>query len=178
MHGFAIVLLTKEMIQHDKLNLVFDIEDIVYDYKNYFHKNDERLCSCVVQNSAPNPSCLICQGTGKTRHNVNGRFDYWLLGGRFDGYIRNGKPDPEKIKGNFLLELLYMRTAKQGLLFHEEEHDEVEANVIPVEQIHQRVLRENWIIPDHGWIEDIVTLTDNPREAYKNYWAAGIDFHH
>lgn len=78
MHGFAIVLLTKEMIQQDKLNLVFDIED----------KDDDRLCSCVEQNSAPNPSCLICQGTGKTRHNVNGRFDYWLLGGRFDGYIR------------------------------------------------------------------------------------------
>ena len=44
MHGFAIVLLTKEMIQQDKLNLVFDIED----------KDDDRLCSCVVQNSALN----------------------------------------------------------------------------------------------------------------------------
>ena len=98
------------MIQQDKLNLVFDIED----------KDDDRLCSCVEQNSAPNPSCLICQGTGKTRHNVNGRFDYWLLGGRFDGYIRYGKTDPEKIKGNFLLELLYMRTGTVAVTLNSE----------------------------------------------------------
>lgn len=178
MHSFALVLLTKEMVQQDKLDLLFEIEDIVYPYKHVFHKDDERTCHCVKQTNVPDPKCPICQGTGKTRQNAHGKFDYWLLGGRFDGYIRTGKTDPQKTIGNILLEFFYMRTAAQGLLFHEDEHDEVENNVVSVDHIHLKVLRERWIIPEHGWVEDIFAITDNPQAIYKDYWAAGIDFHH
>lgn len=178
MHGFVIVLLPEDMIRNDKLHLLMDIENRIYPYKSFLHKGDDRPCRCMDQAGSPNPSCHNCQGTGRTRYNPNGTLDYWLLGGRFDGYIRNGTIAPKKSIGNFLLELSYGQAAVDGLLFQADEHDDVETNVVPVAQIHLKVLNHNWITPDSGWVEDIFTITDDPREHYKGHWAAGLDYHY
>lgn len=177
MHGFVIVLLPEDAMRQDKINLLMEIEERVYPYKSFYHKGDDRPCRCTEHGASPESSCRDCQGTGRTRHNPKGKLDYWLLGGRFDGYIRTGKTDSQKSIGNFLLEFVYGQTAVNGLLFHEDEHDDVDTNVVSAAQINMSVLKENWITPDVGWVEDIFTVTDDPREHYKGYWAAGLDYH-
>lgn len=71
----------------------------------------------------------------------------------------------------------YCQTAVNGLLFHDDEHDDVDTNVVSAAQIYLNVLKENWITPDLGWVENIFTVTDDPREHYKGHWAAGLDYH-
>ena len=46
-----------------------------------------------------------------------------------------------------------------------------------MERVHLKVLRETWITPDAGWVDDIFALADDPRERSKGYWAAAVDYH-
>lgn len=177
MHGLIIVLLPEDAVRQDKINVLMDIERRVYPYKTFYHTGDERPCLCTEQGTSPEPSCQDCQGTGRTHRNPNGRLDYWLLRGRFDGYIGTGQTDLQSSTGDFFREFVFCQTAVNGLLFHEDEHDDVDANVVPASQIHLKVLKENWITPDFGWVEDIFSITDDPREHYQGYWAAGLDYH-
>ena len=177
MHGFIIVLLREEEAQQGKAHLLHHIEKIVYPYKRAYDQGDERVCGCADETGAANPNCEDCKGTGKSPHNPNGKLDYWVLGGRYEGFIRNGKIDPQKSIGDFFTELINFMSSSSGNVLPDSSHSEIDTNVVPIDHIHLNVLREVWITPDHGWVENIFNFTDDPRQKYKDHWVAGIDYH-
>lgn len=55
--------------------------------------------------------------------------------------------------------------------------NDVDTHVVPVAQINSNALKWSWITPDLKRIENIFAITADPREYYKGYWAAGLDYH-
>jgi len=52
----------------------------------------EQVCDCVALCELdhcvkPDPECLYCQGTGVSHFNPDGKWDWWRIGGRYDGWI-------------------------------------------------------------------------------------------
>ena len=179
MHGFAIIVVPQDVVASGRRDLLQHIDTRVYPYMHHYRRGDERPCPCTRDGKPAEPDCDHCQGTGRTLYNEKGKIDYWMLGGRFDGYIRSGRLDQEKGFGNFFLELARGVAASRGAawLLSESEQGKLANNVVPVTRIHLRVLYAAWITPEGDWIEDVFDLADDPREYYKDYWAAGLDYH-
>lgn len=83
----------------------------------------------------PDPECYTCKGTGKivTTDNPNGKFDWYVIGGKWNGCL-TGNP----------IDLPYV-------------HD-VDNNVVPIQLAKEKALKENRIprallTPDGQWHE-------------------------
>ena len=71
-------------------------------------------CWCI-DKGKPDPKCIECKGTGqhKTNYNPRSKWDWWVIGGRFDGKVsKSGKP----------------RTSEDGGFNFGEEHHQIEHN--------------------------------------------------
>ncbi|MQL51792.1 hypothetical protein GFC01_05845 [Desulfofundulus thermobenzoicus] len=54
----------------------------------------------------PNPECQNCGGTGKyiTTYNPRAKWDWWVIGGRYDGRVGSGSANPNIAPVSVLLE--------------------------------------------------------------------------
>lgn len=177
MHGFLIVLLPERVALPDKGTVLKEVAERVAPYERRQHNKEDHGLQAA--NSGTDRGTASQKGSGAelTRQDPNAKLDYWVLGGRFDGYIRSGTLHPDKSMANLLTELVRLTLAGGGADLPEDDHDDVETNVVPVARIHLKVLRDTWITPDLGWVDDIFALADDPRERYRGHWAAGVDYH-
>lgn len=127
------------------------------------------------------PKCIECEGTGEhqTTYNPMSKWDWWVIGGRFDGKVsKSGKP----------------RTSEDGGFNFGEEHHQVEHNSCLVKDLPRRFSTFAVVTPDGEWHEKgemgwwgMVShekkLDDWGKEVakiltkYGDYLAIGVDYH-
>jgi len=133
-----------------------EIGDTIADYREWFWslKVDERpdwddflgalstLQSKYLQErddiDSPNPECDSCHGTGirMTTYNPLSKWDWWVIGGRWDGAIQGE----------------YRESHDHGFNFGEEHH-QIEYNSIPVEKLPEEFYPFAIVTPDGVWHE-------------------------
>jgi len=78
------------MAQDGRLEDIWDMQERLWpEHFQPWIEARERILESDPMKEAPSPSCLLCGGLGhyETERNPMGRWDYWLVGGRFDGVI-------------------------------------------------------------------------------------------
>jgi len=88
MHYATTLILPKEINPNE------DIEKIISDILQPYNLDIEVpeyettcLCSVLRVEGSPAPDCSICKGTGKAKTTINpkGKWDWWVIGGRWHG---------------------------------------------------------------------------------------------
>ena len=149
-------------------------------------KLEEELLANHQLKDSPSPTCSVCEGVGShmTESNPEGRWDWCVIGGRWDGWIFG----PEREKAS--------RDDKGGFNFADEHHTP-ENNTrlvhdIPIDEIHYCPFAV--ITPDGQWHHEgrmgwwgIVTDEVDPSEwheevkrllaQYPNHLAVAVDCH-
>lgn len=143
-------------------------------------RRDQLLWQLIDQHplkEAPNPTCRYCQGTGKvvSTYNPNSKWDWWRIGGRYDGRVRD----------------LDVVSEDNGFNFGEQ-HETLELNTAPVSLILEKdVVSYAVLTPDGQWYErwDNRYCLDKPIEMWRNefrsilerykdgYVGVGVDCH-
>jgi hypothetical protein len=134
----------------------------------FYTKYNENVEKFVAKHR-PLKSCKVCDGTGKetVTYNPDGKFDWYRVGGRWDGeiqdrdYVDLGTEDHyseahEKIKNNIL-------SVKRLI-----EKKEIPYSLIVDNQWHDRYEK-----PDADWNKQVMALY----KSHPTYVAVGIDYH-
>jgi len=176
MHDMAVVMVPESITEREPI--LDYIERVVAPHKIFFPADQARVCECLNQNKQPLEDCEWCGGTGETQRNPEGRFDYWILGGRFHGVLRHRVSDPDHSVGDFFDELRRSLASSNGGSFSYDEHDSIAENVVSFHEVHPAVVIFVYLdlqgrcidVPRGITVREL--LQDHP-----GYQAAAIDIH-
>ena len=87
------------------LNIMFEIENKVNwkEHTREFNKYAEQIEQNHPKYNEPKSGCSECNGTGyyKSTYNPNSKWDWWVIGGRWNGAIQNNRKDDNSGGFNF-----------------------------------------------------------------------------
>lgn len=95
----------------------------------------QRLLASHPLREAPDPECTSCHGSGTYRsaHNPKAKWDWWVVGGRWDGEVQR---TPRRSEGGFNFG---------------DHHHLLEPNEVAVAEIHRDVIPYAVVTPDGEW---------------------------
>lgn len=146
-----------------------------------YYEEYDRLVEQLLPGFAPDPDCTSCHGTGKypTTYNPMSKWDWWRVGGRWDGKITTSEEIDDGQGGfNFgeAFESMARNCCKVEELLQREEIPF--ALVTPDGTWHERANMGWWGITTDDkdadvWKETVLSLY----RQYKDLWAVGCDCH-
>ncbi|MFZ5645972.1 MAG: hypothetical protein ACOY46_20650 [Bacillota bacterium] len=117
--------------------------------------------------------CWECNGTGivKTTHNPNSKWDWWVIGGRWDGIIKN---DFQMFKDDFYQNSIENNIIKASEMT--EDHKMPYAILTPDGKWHTKG-EIDWFQSnkkdDINWLKEAMSIY----KQYSDYWVVACDLH-
>lgn len=141
-----------------------------------YYRIEEDILKFHPLKSKTDPSCSECKGAGKylTTSNPRGRWDWWVIGGRWDGIIRNLNTYATCEKCN--------KNSSHGFSV---DHRLIKNNMISVSKLLSDFSCHIIITPDGQWHEENDSWSKRYAKGwltkilskYKSYIAIGCDIH-
>lgn len=126
----------------------------------------------------PNPECEECKGTGlyKSTYNPNSKWDWWRIGGRWDGIIKN---NPQESENGFNFDSKHETLGNNMILVKDIKEDNIPFAIVTPEGEWIEHGKMGWwgIVTDEKDKDNWKEIVKRVFEKYSDCIAVGCDLH-